>query len=364
MKAARRSHCQRACVRASATPLTTWTSLAVCGAAAQVDTPQGPRHACMQAVCQITRVVNAMPLPHAGTAGQHSRRQHTGWAAAGHADGPCSQRCRCGHSCSIICPVSPHDLSCTLYGGCRARVMLPKRFLLWLARRKRCKMGLLVQDCCLWTALCTATCGRASCRWRQHCSSWKLTSVSACCTVHLSSLHLFPCFLPSQMQVPRRLLSSARATTVAFCLASFSTLVGAFVAWSLVGSRLGPDGWKLASALTASYIGGSINFAAVSASLGLAASGGPLVVATMAAGAAPPVSFACVCFGQHERAQCNMYGVLQTTLLWLHTWPSSACAQSRRCARRPVRSCRITVCKVKPPTLSQMYNIPHFMCVQ
>ncbi len=110
--------------------------------------------------------------------------------------------------------------------------------------------------------------------------------MSACWTA-LKTLHDSPflrCHMLTCMSMCSRLLSTARATTVAFCLASAATLVGAVLAWSLVGDRLGPEGWKLAAALTASYIGGSINFAAVSAALGLAASGGPLVVATMAAG--------------------------------------------------------------------------------
>lgn len=96
-----------------------------------------------------------------------------------------------------------------------------------------------------------------------------------------------PCVSPITACLCRRLLSSARTTTVAFCLASVATLIGTAVAWALLGPKLGPEGWKLVAALTASYIGGSINFAAVSATLGLAASGGPLVVATMAAGKLP-----------------------------------------------------------------------------
>ena len=106
---------------------------------------------------------------------------------------------------------------------------------------------------------------------------------------------------------------------MAFVLASVGTLVGTAVAWMALSQRLGPGGWQvssvcferdgfpsryncaqrlhdslslsssdnalqLAAALTASYIGGSINFAAVSASL---ATPGPLVAAAMAAGITP-----------------------------------------------------------------------------
>ncbi len=46
-------------------------------------------------------------------------------------------------------------------------------------------------------------------------------------------------------------------------------MIGTFLAWLLLGSRLGGEGAKIAAALAASYIGGSINFAATSAALGL-----------------------------------------------------------------------------------------------
>lgn len=46
-------------------------------------------------------------------------------------------------------------------------------------------------------------------------------------------------------------------------------VAGTFMAWLLLGSRLGGEGAKVAAALAASYIGGSINFAATSAALGL-----------------------------------------------------------------------------------------------
>lgn len=54
---------------------------------------------------------------------------------------------------------------------------------------------------------------------------------------------------------------------------------------------------QLASALTASYIGGSINFAAVSASL---ATPGPQVAAAMAAGVCSPSVAITDCFGAFQ----------------------------------------------------------------
>lgn len=44
---------------------------------------------------------------------------------------------------------------------------------------------------------------------------------------------------------------------------------------------MGPEGWKVAAALCASYIGGSINFAAVAQMVHLGS--GPLMACTMAA---------------------------------------------------------------------------------
>ena len=55
---------------------------------------------------------------------------------------------------------------------------------------------------------------------------------------------------------PRRLLSSAGATLAAFCVGAVGTVVGTAVAFWLVGPKLGPDGFKVAAALCASYIGG------------------------------------------------------------------------------------------------------------
>ncbi|DBB01832.1 TPA: hypothetical protein ACH3X1_000442 [Trebouxia sp. C0004] len=79
----------------------------------------------------------------------------------------------------------------------------------------------------------------------------------------------------------RQLLSAASSTFGAFVIGAVGSVLGTIVAWLVLGTRLGPDGYKVASALCASYIGGSVNFAAVSQSLGLAP--GPLLAASMAA---------------------------------------------------------------------------------
>lgn len=53
-----------------------------------------------------------------------------------------------------------------------------------------------------------------------------------------------------------QLLGSAGPTLAAFVVGAVGTLVGTLVAFWLVGPRLGPEGWKVAAALCASYIGG------------------------------------------------------------------------------------------------------------
>ena len=78
-----------------------------------------------------------------------------------------------------------------------------------------------------------------------------------------------------------RLLSSAGTTLAAFAVGALGTVLGTIVAYSLIGPQLGPEGWKVAAALCASYIGGSLNFAAVSQALALAP--GPLLAGAMTA---------------------------------------------------------------------------------
>lgn len=53
-----------------------------------------------------------------------------------------------------------------------------------------------------------------------------------------------------------QLFSSAGATLVAFVVGALGTLAGTVAAFYLVGPCLGPEGWKIAAALCASYIGG------------------------------------------------------------------------------------------------------------
>ncbi|KAF7813104.1 putative membrane protein YjcL-like [Senna tora] len=60
---------------------------------------------------------------------------------------------------------------------------------------------------------------------------------------------------------------------LAFLLGSVATTVGTLVAFFIVPMRsLGPDNWKIAAALMGSYIGGSVNYVAISEALGMSAS--------------------------------------------------------------------------------------------
>ena len=69
----------------------------------------------------------------------------------------------------------------------------------------------------------------------------------------------------------RPTVSLANAAIPAFALAATGTIAGAFVAWAMAGGALAAQagGKAVASALCASYVGGTLNFAAVVQVLGL-----------------------------------------------------------------------------------------------
>lgn len=71
----------------------------------------------------------------------------------------------------------------------------------------------------------------------------------------------------------RRVVRSSGTLLLAFLLGSVATIVGTLVAFLMVPMRsLGQDNWKIASALMGSYIGGSLNFIAISEALGVSSS--------------------------------------------------------------------------------------------
>jgi uncharacterized membrane protein len=65
----------------------------------------------------------------------------------------------------------------------------------------------------------------------------------------------------------RRILKEAGPTLVAFALGAIGTIIGTVVAFQVV--PLGAEGWKLASIFSATYIGGSMNYAAAAEAVGL-----------------------------------------------------------------------------------------------
>ncbi|CAL5185323.1 unnamed protein product [Lathyrus oleraceus] len=70
-----------------------------------------------------------------------------------------------------------------------------------------------------------------------------------------------------------QVVRSTGTLLVAFLLGSVATVIGTLVAFLLVPMRsLGPDNWKIAAALMGSYIGGSVNYVAISEALGLSPS--------------------------------------------------------------------------------------------
>ncbi|PON58187.1 hypothetical protein PanWU01x14_167860 [Parasponia andersonii] len=71
----------------------------------------------------------------------------------------------------------------------------------------------------------------------------------------------------------RNVIKSTGTLLLAFLLASVATIVGTLVAFLLVPMRsLGADNWKIAAALLGSYIGGSVNYIAISEALGVSPS--------------------------------------------------------------------------------------------
>ncbi|KAI3720709.1 hypothetical protein L2E82_31701 [Cichorium intybus] len=71
----------------------------------------------------------------------------------------------------------------------------------------------------------------------------------------------------------RNVIKSTGKLLLAFLIGSVATTVGTLVAFLIVPMRsLGQDNWKIASALMASYIGGAINYVAVSDALGISPS--------------------------------------------------------------------------------------------
>jgi len=65
----------------------------------------------------------------------------------------------------------------------------------------------------------------------------------------------------------RRILREAGPTLLAFVIGGIGTIIGTIIAFHVV--PLGEEGWKLASIFSATYIGGSMNYAAAAEAVGL-----------------------------------------------------------------------------------------------
>uniref|UniRef100_A0A2P2IQ08 Uncharacterized protein LOC105648430 n=2 Tax=Rhizophora mucronata TaxID=61149 RepID=A0A2P2IQ08_RHIMU len=71
----------------------------------------------------------------------------------------------------------------------------------------------------------------------------------------------------------RRVIRSTGSLLSAFLLGSAATVIGTLVAFLIVPMRsLGQDNWKIAAALMGSYIGGGVNYVAISDALGISPS--------------------------------------------------------------------------------------------
>ncbi|XP_058205988.1 uncharacterized protein LOC131319645 isoform X1 [Rhododendron vialii] len=71
----------------------------------------------------------------------------------------------------------------------------------------------------------------------------------------------------------RKVIRSTGTLLLAFLLGSVGTIVGTLLAFLIVPMRsLGQDSWKIAAALMGSYIGGAVNYIAISEALGVSPS--------------------------------------------------------------------------------------------
>lgn len=77
----------------------------------------------------------------------------------------------------------------------------------------------------------------------------------------------------------RRIVREAGPTLVAFAIGALGTVVGTIVAFNVV--PLGEEGWQLAAIFSATYVGGSMNYAAAAEAVGLRS--GDLLTAGVAA---------------------------------------------------------------------------------
>ena len=78
----------------------------------------------------------------------------------------------------------------------------------------------------------------------------------------------------------------------AFVVGAVGTVIGTLAAFAACGRALGAEGWKIAGCLCASYIGGSVNFAATAQAVDMMTSGGQ---ALLSAGMAAD-NFAMACY--------------------------------------------------------------------
>ncbi|CAI5993701.1 unnamed protein product [Closterium sp. NIES-64] len=70
---------------------------------------------------------------------------------------------------------------------------------------------------------------------------------------------------------------------LAFLLGAAGTIAGTLVGFSLAGPSLGVEGWKVAACFCATYIGGSVNYAATAKDLGMEITAGAAAAASMGA---------------------------------------------------------------------------------
>eukprot|EP00963_Diacronema_lutheri_P012916 scaffold2100_cov318-Pavlova_lutheri.AAC.1 len=170
--------------------------------------------------------------------------------------------------------------------GTRVHVA-PKRHAVDRRRRNRTRMALVSpgNHWACWTALMLAT---AVGSWSQKTAAKKFVTgeiVTMALGLGLSNAGIIPfeapvydfvnaqllplgvALLMLQANLRRTLKETGRLLSM-FSLGSMATVIGTLAAFKLIPlTALGEDRWKVASALAASYIGGSVNFVGTSSAL-------------------------------------------------------------------------------------------------
>ena len=131
-----------------------------------------------------------------------------------------------------------------------------------------------------------------------------------------------------------RMLGESRDALLAFGCACAATVVGTVASFCVTGRWLGTHGWRLAACLCASYTGGTLNFGATAAVVGLGAESGgrALIAAAMALDNIAMAFFLALLLSWPVREQHNGGGGDAVDAVELHSASSTSATPGSACA--------------------------------